>query len=210
MANQNIYLQTEKLGKRFNREWIFRDFTYQFTAGNAYAITGSNGSGKSTLMQVLWGQVPPSAGMVAYTIGGRLEPIENIYKHVSIATPYLDLIEEFTLLELLDFHFKMRKLRPALSLAELPSLLELEHAKDKLIGNYSSGMRQRVKLGLALFTEASFVFLDEPFTNLDEKAIQWYKNQLHFITNAIVFIASNDPREYENCHQNIKISDFKI
>ncbi|NBP70190.1 MAG: ATP-binding cassette domain-containing protein [Cytophagia bacterium] len=210
MANQQTYLQTEKLGKRFNREWIFRDFTYQFIAGNGYAITGPNGSGKSTLMQVLWGQVPSSAGVVNYTIQDRLEPVENIYQHVSIATPYLDLIEEFTLLELLDFHFKMRKLRPALSLNELPAILELEHAKDKLIGNYSSGMRQRVKLGLALFTDASFVFLDEPFTNLDEKAIQWYKNQLHFISNAIVFIASNDPREYENCHQIIKISDFKI
>ncbi len=210
MANQNTYLQTEKLGKRFNREWIFKDFTYQFFAGNTYAITGPNGSGKSTLMQVLWGQVPSSAGMVTYTVEGRLEVVENIYQHISIATPYLDLIEEFTLLELLDFHFKMRKLRPALSLQELPALLELEHAKDKLIGNYSSGMRQRVKLGLALFTEASFVFLDEPFTNLDEKAVQWYKNQLQLIANAVVFIASNDPREYENCHQIIKISNFKI
>jgi ABC-type multidrug transport system ATPase subunit len=210
LANQNTYLQTEKLGKRFNREWIFKDFTYQFFAGNTYAITGPNGSGKSTLMQVLWGQVPSSAGMVTYTVEGRLEVVENIYQHISIATPYLDLIEEFTLLELLDFHFKMRKLRPALSLQELPALLELEHAKDKLIGNYSSGMRQRVKLGLALFTEASFVFLDEPFTNLDEKAVQWYKNQLQLIANAVVFIASNDPREYENCHQIIKISNFKI
>lgn len=210
MANQETYLQTEKLGKRFNREWIFRDLSYRFTGGKTYAITGPNGSGKSTLLQVLWGQVPASSGTVSYNINGIEEPVTSIFQQVSIATPYLDLIEEFTLTELLDFHFKMRKPRPALSVKDLPALLELEHAKDKLIGNYSSGMRQRVKLGLAIFTDARFVFLDEPFTNLDEKAIGWYKKQVNLITDSVVFIASNDPREYENSHENIKISDFKI
>ncbi|GCC51510.1 ABC transporter ATP-binding protein [Chryseotalea sanaruensis] len=210
MANLDTYLQTEKLGKRFNREWIFKELTYRFNAGKTYAITGPNGSGKSTLLQVLWGQVPSSAGTLSYKVNGIAQPIDNIFEHVSIATPYLDLIEEFTLIELLDFHFKMRKLRPGLSMKELPELLELAHAKDKLIGNYSSGMRQRVKLGLAMFTEASFVFLDEPFTNLDEKAINWYKNQLNLITDSVIFVASNDPREYENSHESIKMGDFKF
>lgn len=209
MANQHTYLQTEKLGKRFNREWIFKDFSYQFTAGKTYGITGPNGSGKSTLLQVLWGQVPQSAGVVSYQVNGLAQPVEDIFQQVSIATPYLDLIEEFTLVELLDFHFRMRKIRSQLSVKDLPELFELTPAKDKLIGNYSSGMRQRVKLGLALFTEASFVFLDEPFTNLDEKAIIWYKNQANLISNSTVFIASNDPREYENSHENIRITDYK-
>jgi ABC-type multidrug transport system ATPase subunit len=209
LANQHTYLQTEKLGKRFNREWIFKDFSYQFTAGKTYGITGPNGSGKSTLLQVLWGQVPQSAGVISYQANGLAHSVENIFHQVSIATPYLDLIEEFTLVELLDFHFKMRKIRSQLSVKNLPELLELTPAKDKLIGNYSSGMRQRVKLGLALFTEASFVFLDEPFTNLDEKAIIWYKNQANLISNSTVLIASNDPREYENCHENIIITDYK-
>lgn len=209
MANQHTYLQTEKLGKRFNREWIFKDFSYQFTAGKTYGITGPNGSGKSTLLQVLWGQVPQSAGVVSYQVNGLTQSVENIFHQVSIATPYLDLIEEFTLVELLDFHFKMRKIRSQLSVKNLPELLELGPAKDKLIGNYSSGMRQRVKLGLALFTEANFVFLDEPFTNLDEKAILWYKNQANLLSNSTVFIASNDPREYENSHENIRITDYK-
>jgi ABC-type multidrug transport system ATPase subunit len=210
LANLDTYLQTEKLGKRFNREWIFKDLTYRFNAGKTYAITGPNGSGKSTLLQVLWGQVPSSAGTLSYQVNGIAQPIDNIFGQVSIATPYLDLIEEFTLVELLDFHFKMRKLRPELSVKELPEFLELAHAKDKLIGNYSSGMRQRVKLGLAMFTEANFVFLDEPFTNLDEKAIKWYQNQVNLITDSIVFIASNDPKEYENSHETINITDFKF
>lgn len=209
MANQDTYLQTEKLGKRFNREWIFRNLSYQFTAGKTYAITGPNGSGKSTLLQVLWGQVPVSAGSVLYQVSGVAQPVETIFQQVSIATPYLDLIEEFTLVELLDFHFKMRTLKPMLSIKDLPAILELEHAQHKLIGNYSSGMRQRVKLGLALYTAAHFVFLDEPFTNLDEKAINWCRNHLNLIKDSVVFIASNDPREYENCHETIKITDFK-
>ncbi len=209
MASQPTYLQTEKLGKRFNREWIFKDFSYQFTAGKTYGITGPNGSGKSTLLQVLWGQVPQSAGVISYQVNGLTQSAENIFHQVSIATPYLDLIEEFTLVELLDFHFKMRKIRPQLSVENLPELLELAAAKDKLIGNYSSGMKQRVKLGLALFTEASFVFLDEPFTNLDEKAINWYKKHTNLISGSTVFIASNDPREYENSHETISITNYK-
>lgn len=210
MANHNTYLKTDRLGKRFNREWIFKDFNYEFVSDKTYAITGANGSGKSTLLQILWGQVPPTAGSVSYGIKGNPISGESIFNQISIATPYQDLIEEFTLLELLNFHFDLRNTRPGLAVKDLPDILELGHAKSKLIGNYSSGMKQRVKLGLALFTEAKFVFLDEPFTNLDEKAITWYKKHVGLIADSIVFIASNDPREYENSHEIIKIGDFKI
>ncbi|MEQ8423667.1 MAG: ATP-binding cassette domain-containing protein, partial [Cyclobacteriaceae bacterium] len=100
---------TDNLGKRFNREWIFRKFIFEFKPGNCYAITGPNGSGKSTLMQILWGQVPPSTGKISYSIADQQIPIEDVYKLVSIATPYMELIEEFTLNEMVRFHFKFKK-----------------------------------------------------------------------------------------------------
>ncbi len=209
MGNPTTYLEAQQLGKRFNREWIFRDLSHQFIAGNTYAIIGPNGSGKSTLLQVLWGQVPASAGIVQYQINGHPMAMEDIYQSVSIATPYLDLIEEFTLVEMLAFHFKMRKPRAGFATKDLARIFELDHAKDKLIGHFSSGMRQRLKLGLAIYTQASFIFLDEPFTNLDEKAIKWYENQLQQLKDTVVFIASNDPREYENSHEKIKLSNYK-
>lgn len=208
-ASIHSTLVTKALGKRYNTEWIFRNFDYTFTAGNFYAITGPNGSGKSTLMQVLWGQLPPSAGAVEFTVNEKSIPVEEIFREVSLATPYMDLIDELTLRELITFHFRLREPCKNLTVAEIIELLELGHARDKHIGNFSSGMRQRVKLGLALLTKASFVFLDEPFTNLDQKAIEWYKNLLSLVPHSIVFIASNDSREYENATQVINMSDFK-
>ena len=55
-------------GKRFNREWIFRHFTYNLESGNSYAITGPNGSGKSTLLQVLSGSMMMNEGNIQYSI----------------------------------------------------------------------------------------------------------------------------------------------
>lgn len=206
---KDFSLQTHQLSKRYNRDWIFRNFSSSFEAGNTYAITGPNGSGKSTLLQVLWGQLPPTAGFVEYKIGELTAPVEEIYKEVSIATPYLDLIEEFTLQEMIEFHFKMRHLREGLLLENISDLLELSHAKNKSIGFFSSGMKQRLKLGLALFTQARFVFLDEPFTNLDVNAISWYKRQMKYLEKSIVFIASNDPKEYEGAFGVIQVNEFK-
>lgn len=206
---KDFSLQTHQLGKRYNRDWIFRNFTSSFEAGNTYAITGPNGSGKSTLLQVLWGQLPPTEGSVEYTINGLTIPVEEIFKEVSIATPYLDLIEEFTLREMIGFHFKLRQLRDGVLLESIPELLELSHAKEKNIGFFSSGMKQRLKLGLTLFTQARFVFLDEPFTNLDVSAISWYKRQLNHLEKSIVFIASNDPKEYEGAFGIIQVNEFK-
>src|SRR5688572_13920722 len=98
-------------GKRFNREWIFRRFSYQFNPGERYAITGANGSGKSTLLQVLAGAVTSSEGTITYDIGGKHVEGADVYNHFSIAAPYLELIEEMTLLEFLNFH---RKFKPFL------------------------------------------------------------------------------------------------
>ncbi len=157
--NTNLTIRATNLGKRFNREWIFRNLNFQFTSPNTYAIVGPNGSGKSTLMQVLWGQMPPSAGSIVYSNSGTEIPVEEVYKNLSIATPYLDLIEELTLQEQLEFHFALKKTRDNLSIVDILAKMELSHAKDKAISNFSSGMKQRTKLALAFFTEVRyFVF----------------------------------------------------
>lgn len=203
-------LSVSDLGKRFNREWIFRRLTYTFSAGNTYAITGPNGSGKSTLLQVLWGQLPPSTGALQYTPTGQVVPVDEVYRHVSIATPYMDLIDEFTLQEQLTFHFKLRPSRGNRTVDELLEILYLSPARNKAIGNFSSGMRQRVKLALALYTEADLVFLDEPGTNLDKQAFDWYLAQLEKLPAAsTVFIASNNTEEYPGASHVLNILDLK-
>lgn len=192
------------LGKRFNREWVFRNFNYEFESGKTYAITGPNGSGKSTLMQVLWGQMHPSEGSIQYPIQDQTE----IYKSVSIAAPYMDLIEEFTLEEVIHFHFKFKKSR--LPIGEVIEKIELHSAKQKPLASFSSGMRQRVKLALAFYTEADLLFLDEPCTNLDKKSIGWYADHLVAVpSSTTVFIASNQEHEYPLLSSKIDILTYK-
>ncbi len=198
------------LGKRFNREWIFRNLTVEFTSPNTYAITGPNGSGKSTLLQVLWGQMPPSTGNIKYATGESEIAIEKAYQHLAIATPYLDLIEEFTLKEQLEFHFALKKPRNGLRITDILEKMELSHAKDKAISNFSSGMKQRTKLAMAFYTAVDALFLDEPGTNLDTKAFDWYKTSLaELLGKQLIFIASNQPEEYPQNAIKIDIMDFK-
>ncbi|HEY0655597.1 MAG TPA: ATP-binding cassette domain-containing protein [Chryseosolibacter sp.] len=200
-----VTITTEGLSKRFNREWIFRNFTYEFKPGNIYAITGPNGSGKSTLLSILWGQVPPTSGHLNYSREGSSPmAIELVYQYISIATPYMELIEDFTLSEMLNFHFKLRKVRNNKSHAELLDILYLADSRDKFIRNFSSGMKQRLKLGLAFFTEAPVIFLDEPGSHLDTTAFQWYREQLLTVGNdALIFVGSNDPQEYQTVASNV-------
>jgi len=199
-----------QLGKRYNRDWIFRNLTYEFGPGGVYAVTGPNGSGKSTLLHVLWGQVPPSQGTLVYQQNGKIVPPEEVHRHIAIATPYMDLIEEFTLEEMVRFHFKFKTLRPGVSPAGLIDRMELAHARSKYISRFSSGMKQRVKLALAFFSVRDLLFLDEPGTHLDQPAFAWYQQQLLDVRGTCaVFIASNQPTEYPPDCEKVNILDLK-
>ena len=206
----SLSLSIQNLGKRFNREWIFRKMNFTFEPGSTYAITGPNGSGKSTLLQVLWGQMPPSAGDLLYSKGSVSIPPEEVFHHLSIAAPYMDLVEEFTLSEQLKFHFSLKKSREGMGVDEMIERMYLTASRNKFISNFSSGMRQRVKLALAFFTQAEIVFLDEPGTNLDVQAFDWYLKQLHALPKeTTVLIASNNPAEYPVDAQKIDIMRYK-
>lgn len=210
MITDPLTIQVDNLAKRYNREWIFKNLTYTFHSGKTYAITGPNGSGKSTLLQVLWGQLPQSSGTLSYKLSEKNIPVEEIFSQVVVAAPYLDLIEELTLEEHLRFHFKMRKPRAGYSIENVLDKLYMTESRDKQIANFSSGMKQRVKLGLAFFTDSKIMFLDEPGTNLDEQAFGWYLENLNTITSdTLVFIASNQKNEYPANAEVIAVSSFK-
>lgn len=205
-----IRIELSDLGKRFNREWIFRDMTEVFHPGQVYAVTGPNGAGKSTLLSVLWGQTPPSQGSLRYQCEKRIIPDDEIYRHIAIAAPYMDLIEEFTLAEHLRFHFSMKPARTGLTIDAMISKMYLDDARDKVISNFSSGMKQRLKLALAFFTDADILFLDEPGTNLDRKAFDWYLGRLNEVpSGCTIFIASNQETEYPLNAQKVEITRFK-
>lgn len=202
-------LTAENLCKRFNREWIFKGFSYPFTPG-IYAITGPNGSGKSTLLQVLWGQMPATSGKVHYGIADSSVAAEDVYAHLAIVAPYVDLIDELRLDELLQFHFAFKRPRNGMSIDNLVDRMELGHARTKAVGHFSSGMKQRLKLGLALFSEVSMVFLDEPTMNLDKASIGWYWKAFRELPpETTVLIGSNNESEYPEQATKINILEYK-
>ena len=195
-------------GKRYNREWIFRHFEYEFLSGKKYAITGSNGSGKSTLLQVIAGALTHNEGNIEMTLNGSLLLEENCYQYLSIAAPYLELIEEMTAIEFLSFHAAFKPL--TCPIETILSLTNLEKAAHKQIRYYSSGMKQRLKLAQAFFCSAPVLLLDEPTTNLDAEGIGLYQQLVAEHTHQkLVIISSNDPQEYEFCDQVVEIGKYK-
>jgi ABC-2 type transport system ATP-binding protein len=204
-----MLIQLENLTKRFNQERVFENINYTFELGNHYAITGSNGSGKSTLIQIIAGCSLPSAGIVKYSKAAQGILVEEIFAEVSLAAPYMDIIQEFTLLELLEFHFKFKKIASDKNISDLIEDAYFSGSENKFIKNFSSGMKQRLKLALAFYSDTSILLLDEPTSNLDEKAINWYSEKIKDIDNRLVIIASNQPEEYKNCEFVLDIEDFK-
>lgn len=207
---QKIYL--DQASKRFKHDWVFRNITREFSIGQSIVILGSNGSGKSTLLQCLSGILSPSAGEINfYEKESILVEKDLVYQSVSIATPYQELIEEFTLLQMVDFHHQFKKFLLNHSPIDVIDIMELGAHRNKLIKNFSSGMKQRLKLALAILTDSSILLLDEPVSNLDLKAKKWYKDMItKYIDNRIVFVCSNNQsEEYSFCQQSISIEDYK-
>jgi len=197
-------------GKRFNREWIFRNANLEFTSGTSYAVTGPNGSGKSTLLQAIGGMLQLSEGTLRfYTDVSNF--LETPYRYFSFCAPYLDVIEEMTLLEFLQFHQHFKNLIPGLSVHDVVESIGLKAAAGKQIRYYSSGMKQRVKLAQALFSDTPVVLLDEPCTNLDAAGIALYHALIEqYCKNRLVVVCSNDEVEYRFCTARISILDFKV
>ncbi len=209
MAAMKILLSDT--GKRYNREWIFRKLSYTFESSNHYAITGSNGSGKSTLLQILAGSLTHSEGTLHYERNQQQVAPNDVYQHISLAAPYLELPEEMTLLEFLTFHFSFKPLLPGATVESVIQTIGLEKATHKQIRYFSSGMKQRAKLAQAVFSDTSAVFFDEPCTNLDAEGVNLYQRLVeHYCSNRLVVVSSNDEEEYRFCSFVLPVTRYKI
>lgn len=206
-----MQIKLNNVGKRYNYEWIFRKVNYEFTSDNNYVILGGNGSGKSTLLQVITGNLMQSEGEVNYTISDSKIENETIFKHLSFAAPYLELFEEFTLAESIEFQARFKPFYKELDIKKIIELTQLEKAKDKQLKQYSSGMKQRVRLALAILSDTPLLFLDEPTSNLDKKAIDWYQDLINnYSKNRLIFVCSNQQEyEYPFCNKQLFIEEFK-
>ncbi|MCC3153049.1 ATP-binding cassette domain-containing protein [Hymenobacter sp. BT770] len=198
------------LGKRFQRDWIYRGLTRTFRPGSATAVLGPNGAGKSTLLNTISGQLLATEGTLAYSLAGRTVAVEELPQHLAYAAPYLELLEELTLLEMLHFHTRFKALRPGMTNDKLIGLMYLEKSRHQLVREFSSGMKQRLKLAMALYANAPMLLLDEPTTNLDTTGVAWYQEHVQATrAGRTLLLSSNVPAEYAFCDEQLLVTDFQ-
>ncbi|HEY6975248.1 MAG TPA: ATP-binding cassette domain-containing protein [Chitinophagaceae bacterium] len=235
LGDGGIYIQLTDTGKRFNRDWIFRHMNCLFAQGKSYAITGPNGSGKSTLLQTIAGAIAPSEGTIEYRVRdrqskpataneqlqtansrltnsvgqGKLQT-ENLFNHIAIVAPYLEVIEEMTATEFLYFHASFKPLLSTITINEILEIVGLKTAARKQIRFYSSGMKQRIKLAQAIFSDVPILLLDEPCTNLDTSGYDLYHQLINdYCKKRLVIVSSNDVNEYSFCEEKVSILNYK-
>jgi ABC-type multidrug transport system ATPase subunit len=207
----SLHIQLESTGKKFGSEWIFKNVNLELDPGDKIVLLGGNGSGKSTLLQVISGYVLPNAGKLTYKTGDVVQENENYKDLLSIAAPYLELVEDYTLEELIDHCMAFKPFVHGLNAQQIIEIAELKHASGKHIRNYSSGMKQRAKLALAILADCPLLLLDEPASNLDKSAMDWYnKMVLLYAEHKTIVVCSNSIKEeFSFCSRELNLGDYK-
>lgn len=203
-------ISVKQVSKKFLNHVIFKNVSLAFEAPGNYALLGANGSGKSTLLRIIGGMQMPTKGAVEFQKEGQIISENKIFEHISFCAPGMELLEEMTLEELLQFHFNFKKLINSLDIPQLLEILGLSSFRNTQIANFSSGMKQRVKLAQAIFSQSPILLLDEPCSNLDLAGVQQYQDWMRkFSHNKLVIVASNDEREYNFCQHHISLASYK-
>lgn len=207
-----MHIELQKVGKKFNTEWIFKDLSFTFEARSATAILGRNGSGKSTLLQLIAGNLHPTAGTIHYTLNGKPVPAEQVFRHLTLVAPYLELIEEFTLREMLEFHFRFKPILPGFTLNSLTDMLGFRVPATKPIQQFSSGMKQRIKLLIAFMSDIPLLLLDEPTMNLDQAGIDWYHRLIadYTLSRTVIICTNQHQTESGFATRQLQVEDYKI
>lgn len=183
----------DQVSKSFGNQEVINNFSFTFKNKN-YAVLGNNGSGKSTLLQLISNLIIPNSGNINYIDNNIKISNEDAIKNISFTAPYLELIEELDVDSLLKFHYKFKI--PIIKNKSLIKKMGLSEYKNKKIFQLSSGIKQRVKLLLALNTKCKFTILDEPTTNLDDNGKEIYYNLYKkFKNKKSIIIASNDKKD---------------
>jgi ABC-2 type transport system ATP-binding protein len=205
------HIQLNDTGKRFGREWIFRHVNLSLAPGERMAVLGGNGSGKSTLLQVIAGFIVPAEGSVSYTALGRAIDPDSVPALLSYASPYLQVHEDLTIGELFAHVSVRRRFYTGPAADDFIEKAGLAHAKGKYIRQFSSGMKQRLKLALAVLCDTPVLLLDEPLSNLDRAGMQWYQNIMtQHADNRTVVVCSNEMQEeYFLCTRTLSVHDLK-
>lgn len=204
-------IHLHNLGKRFGSKWLFQNIAYTFETGKIYALSGHNGSGKSTLLKILAGHAKPSKGEIIWKQNKISLENEIIYQKISFTAPYIKLIEDYTLEEIIKFHEMFKPFRKKMSIPKFAESIQLMTEIYNPLNQFSLGMMQRVKLGLALLMQAPLILLDEPTSNLDTNGKSWFFNLLKEVSpQTIIIMASNEQEEIKQAHHELSVNNYSF
>lgn len=206
-----ISIHLSSVSKKYNKEWIFKDLNLDVVPGSRIALLGANGSGKSTLLQVICGYLIPDKGKVNFKANNTEVKQEDSHELISFASPFLQLTEEFTLKELVEHTALYKPFINGLKANEVIAILELDRTANKQLKHFSSGMKQRAKLGLAILADAPLLFLDEPLSNLDVNGVKWYQKMIaKYAQKKTILVCSNAVKdEYSFCEKELNMAEYK-
>ncbi len=206
-----IRISLETIGKRHQHLWTFRGIDYVFEEKTRTAITGFNGSGKSTLLQIISGYQQASEGKITYNYNSKEVASEKLFNLLSIGAPYIDLPEELSIAELIYYFTPFKEFQSGISIPAFLEISQLAHAREKSIKQFSSGMKQRLKLAMAILSDAPLLLLDEPLSNLDAIGVVWYKQMIeNYASQKTIIVASNNIEdEIYFCRERININNYK-
>lgn len=191
-------LSADHIGKKYNQHWLFRNVSFSLSSGESLAILGRNGAGKSTFLQIIYGLVQPTEGIVRLDGESNFEP----HKHFAMTAPAMELPGDFTALELLDFYRKLGKLSQS-NQAFMDKAYFSKEEMNRPLKYFSSGMGQRLKTALCLYSDAEILLLDEPLTNMDQTGEKWFAESVKEIHGKLCLVASNLLSEYGWTSQQI-------
>lgn len=211
---KNSTFKCKDLSKYFSHRLIFENLNFSLASGSSVGITGRNGSGKSTVIKVISGIIMPSKGECEFTHDSVQIKKENFYRHIGLMSPYLNLYDELSGFENLEFFMNLKSEKSSSEKEErINFLLEsvgLFKRKKDLYKNYSSGMKQRLKLAFALLNEPELLLLDEPCSNLDKEGIEIvYKFANEQREKGMLIIATNEESDLQFCDSLINIEECK-
>ncbi|MDZ4723944.1 MAG: ABC transporter ATP-binding protein [candidate division Zixibacteria bacterium] len=201
-------LRADNLSKRFGVRKVFQDISFELTTGQVFIITGPNGSGKTTLLMTLLRQFRPATGTVTFSSDDNILADEELRAQTALVAPYLSLYDALTAEENLNFFITVSGGRvEGQEINRVLNQVGLEGRGSDLVGEYSSGMKQRLKFAIALLRKPGFLFLDEPTSNLDASGKEMvYRIIEQSKQTRIVVIASNEQEDERAATKQIRLT----
>lgn len=197
------------LTKSFNRKAVLKGVSFKANGGDVVAITGPNGSGKSTLLRILSGLLQPDQGQRAVTVAGVAVADNLIIAHCGFTAPYINLYEELTPRELLEFVMQCRGRSRAAnkSISTMLEITGLSEFAEQRMETLSTGLRQRCSIAACFIHDPEIIILDEPYLALDQAGRAMLLQRILNMKErgSIIFLATNDERDVRECDTVINL-----